>query len=702
MNSSVAKSVLKTSQKRADHLSHPKYRADIDGLRAVAILPVVLYHAFPQVLTGGFIGVDIFFVISGFLISSIIFENLDKDRFSFSEFYVRRVKRIFPALLLVLAACYSFGWFALLADEYRQLGKHIAAGAGFVSNLLLIGEADYFDPAGETKPLLHLWSLGIEEQYYIVWPLFVWLLWKKRLALIPTIIVFALASFAINIFEVHRDIAVAFYSPQTRFWELLCGSLLAWFFFSTKNTGERIWSNTASISGAILIACGLWFINPEMRFPGAWAALPVFGTSLLIYAGPKAVVNRYVLSNPLMKWFGWISFPLYLWHWPLLAFARMLYGATPSMGVRIGLMIASVVLAWITYQFVEQPIRFGKRKVPAATLVVPTVVIALVGYWASVSSFMPAGARKAYESSIQIGWQLPVGTDEQSKWCNDMFPERAHLGATLRNDNFCILEKKNVPPNVLLIGDSGNLSLFPGLENTPGANLLVLSASAAAPFYDTRSTEIDDTIRLNNYRLTNQSIDYAISAKNIKVVVMSFLNGTAITSDRNPFKIVDMNDLGNKNGEAIYQKKMADTLTKLLASGKRIIYVISNPYLNFDIKSCLEGYRPINLSDEPKKLCAMTRDDYFVGQSGGIYRKRAHEVLKSFPQVQVVDLAQPFCDHKYCWAEKDGYILFRDTVHLSIYGSKLVAPRISKLIQQDLAQAGAEPVPQPATTVRGP
>jgi peptidoglycan/LPS O-acetylase OafA/YrhL len=156
------------------HFSHPKYRPDIDGLRAVAVLSVVAFHAFPAWMKGGFIGVDVFFVISGFLISTIIFENLDRGTFSFAEFYARRIKRIFPALLLVLIASFAFGWFALLADEFKQLGKHIAAGAGFVSNLVLWSEAGYFDNSAETKPLLHLWSLGIEEQFYIIWPFVLW------------------------------------------------------------------------------------------------------------------------------------------------------------------------------------------------------------------------------------------------------------------------------------------------------------------------------------------------------------------------------------------------------------------------------------------------------------------------------------------------------------------------------------------------
>jgi hypothetical protein len=152
------------------HLTHPKYRADIDGLRAVAVLAVVGFHAFPNLVKGGLVGVDIFFVISGFLISTIIFDSLERNSFSFLEFYSRRIRRIFPALLLVLIASFSFGWFTLLADEYKQLGKHIAAGAGFVSNFVFWNESGYFDNTADTKPLLHLWSLGIEEQFYIVWP----------------------------------------------------------------------------------------------------------------------------------------------------------------------------------------------------------------------------------------------------------------------------------------------------------------------------------------------------------------------------------------------------------------------------------------------------------------------------------------------------------------------------------------------------
>jgi len=192
------------------NLSHPKYRPDIDGLRALAVLSVVAFHAFPNGVQGGFIGVDIFFVISGYLISTIIFQNLEKGTFSFTEFYIRRIKRIFPTLILVLVSSYAFGWFALFADEYKQLGKHIAAGAGFVSNLILWSETGYFDTSAETKPLLHLWSLGIEEQFYIVWPLLLWFAWGRNLNLLTITIVAAFASFCLNLNGVLTDSVATF------------------------------------------------------------------------------------------------------------------------------------------------------------------------------------------------------------------------------------------------------------------------------------------------------------------------------------------------------------------------------------------------------------------------------------------------------------------------------------------------------------
>lgn len=313
------------------HLTHPKYRPDIDGLRAIAILSVVGFHAFPFWVKGGFIGVDIFFVISGYLISTIIFGSLERNSFSFVDFYSRRIRRIFPALLLVLIACFAFGWFVLLANEYKQLGKHIAGGAGFVSNFLFWHESGYFDNAAETKPLLHLWSLGVEEQFYIIWPLLLWLTWKK-LNLLSITVAVALISFTLNIVNVNGGHAeAAFYSPQTRFWELMAGSILAYLTLHKMQVLEKfklrlysrigdhnpafapetrniIFSNMQSMFGVVLIAIGVLVITKERHFPGWWALLPTLGALLIISAGAQAWFNRVILSSRVLVWFGLISF----------------------------------------------------------------------------------------------------------------------------------------------------------------------------------------------------------------------------------------------------------------------------------------------------------------------------------------------------------------------------------------------------------
>lgn len=382
------------------HLSHPKYRPDIDGLRAIAVLAVVAFHAFPNYFQGGFIGVDIFFVISGYLISTIIFENLYKDTFRFSEFYARRIKRIFPALIVVLVACFIFGWFLLLADEFKQLGKHIAAGSSFISNIVFWNESGYFDKVADTKPLLHLWSLSIEEQFYILWPVLIWFAWKKNFNLLIIILVITVVSFVLNLKGVKQDPIATFYYPQTRFWELLSGSFLAYLMLHDKHAlskinyympayilnkvkecNSNILSNILSFFGIFLLLFGFWRINKDLSFPGNWALIPVIGTLMLLIGGSKAWINRIILSNKLTVWFGLISFPLYLWHWPLLSFARIVESEIPSLNIRIAVVVLSILLAWLTYKLIECPLRFGKQSnTKVSTLVVLMIIIGYIGY----------------------------------------------------------------------------------------------------------------------------------------------------------------------------------------------------------------------------------------------------------------------------------------------------------------------------------
>lgn len=307
------------------------YRPDIDGLRAIAILSVLLFHAFPQAIPGGFAGVDVFFVISGYLISSILLRRVGDGTLSLKDFYARRIARIFPALLIVLIATYAIGWFLLPADEYNRLATHILGGAGFYSNVIYLKESGYFDALASSKPLLHLWSLAIEEQFYLVWPALIWGAWRLRVNVMWMIAVLGGLSFLLNLRALHLGdgTALAYYAPQTRFWELTLGSALAMLSMQRcalewRDAGPR--GNLLATLGLGLIGASFLLISKSAAFPGWWALLPTGGAALVIFGGPRAWVNRTLLGAAVPVWIGKISFALYLWHWPLLSFAQMASG----------------------------------------------------------------------------------------------------------------------------------------------------------------------------------------------------------------------------------------------------------------------------------------------------------------------------------------------------------------------------------------
>ncbi len=489
---------MTTSPHNSEHLTHPKYRPDIDGLRAIAVLSVVSFHAFPNAINGGFIGVDIFFVISGFLISSIIFSSLEKNSFSFVEFYSRRIKRIFPALLLVLVASYILGWFVLLADEYKQLGKHIAGGAGFISNFIFWNESSYFDNAAETKPLLHLWSLGIEEQFYIVWPLLLCFAWKQQLNLLTITLIVAVISFTLNSVNVDSDAVATFYSPQTRFWELLVGSILAYITLYKQNmfsnfkqkfdTGIDVWLgpiiyaqaperngvtrlNLQSLLGILLIVVGILVITKEKHFPGWWAVLPTSGAVLIISAGRHAWLNRTVLSNRILVWFGLISFPLYLWHWPLLSFARIIEGGKPTQGIRFTAIVIAMMLAWLTYKLIEKPIRFGNHsKLKTITLLVLMIVTGYVGY-------------NCYKED-GFGFRFPKIVQDLTQYKYTPTISHCFLGIGQGTNLFKTLEAckpqfDNNKKSLLLWGDSHAAHLYAGYKTTFEEQFNILERTSA-------------------------------------------------------------------------------------------------------------------------------------------------------------------------------------------------------------------------------
>jgi peptidoglycan/LPS O-acetylase OafA/YrhL len=343
-------SSLVADRARAIRPASAVYRPDIDGLRAIAILAVLTYHAFPGKAPGGFAGVDVFFVISGFLITGILERRLARENYRLRDFYAARIRRIFPALILVLLATLAAGWCILLEPRFQALGRHVAASAVFSANLIFWKEINYFNVFGSQGPLLHLWSIGVEEQFYLAWPLILLIAGRLRIGFAATAGAIAVASFAWCLWLTGHDPNAAFYSPLSRGWELMLGALVA--LLPLQVRGRH--STFLSLVGLCAIVAAFALLNAEDPYPGWRATVPCLGTALLIIGGREGAVNRFVLSQPLMVAIGLISYPLYLWHYPLLSFASIWqFGATPSRMVRLALLATSFLLAFATYRWIE-------------------------------------------------------------------------------------------------------------------------------------------------------------------------------------------------------------------------------------------------------------------------------------------------------------------------------------------------------------
>lgn len=659
------------------HLSHPKYRPDIDGLRAIAVVSVVTYHAFPTRIQGGFIGVDIFFVISGFLISTIIFENLDKGTFSFAEFYSRRIKRIFPALLLVLTTSYVFGWFFLLADEYKQLGKHIAAGMGFLSNFILWSEAGYFDSAAETKPLLHLWSLGIEEQFYLVWPFLVWIFWHLKLDVIVLAVCIAALSFFLNMQAVTTDPVAAFYSPQTRFWELLSGSILAWSVLRHRTKAEvvrhkldcwfrkalhrssaapgkmEVLSNILSASGVVTLVFGFIHINKDLSFPGAWAVVPVSGAVLMIMAGQKSWINKHVLSNRFVIWLGLISFPLYLWHWPLLSFARIVEREAPDRLTRSCALILSVILAWMTYRFLERPIRSsGRNHLKVSALSLMSIVIGATGY----ITYSHEGL--TFRKKVKDNAENTAAFD----WPKENLRNEECLSLILpRSIQFCLLSK-GYPVTVALIGDSHANAIygfFKSYFNKTGDGVIMLGKGGCPPFLGVERDNLGCPI------VMEEIIDHLEKDTNIKSIyitgrfaaTLSGINfGNEDTINYYSLRLVEDPSINDRS--KIFSRGLSAMIDRLNKAGKKVTVILDLPELNFDPKSCLTMHKI--------KACAIDKKTVVDRQKN--YRSII-KALATTHKFYTIDLMEAFCDEASCLAKHEGKVLYRDTNHLGIFGS---------------------------------
>ncbi len=468
------------------------YRSDVDGLRAIAVLSVIAYHFFPGLANGGFVGVDIFFVISGYLISSIIYRELETDRFSILEFYVRRIRRIYPALFLVLIVVSIVGWFLPLPYEFVRLGKFIAGGATFSSNLVLWRQSGYFSPDASEKPLMHLWSLGVEEQFYLIFPLICILFYRKdsRRLLMGTFLAISAISMALNVAFLSEFSSAVFLMPITRFWELFMGagiSLLAGG-RDKSPTGAILpdkWQNPAAILGIALIAIAVTVFSARNPFPGWRALLPTAGTAFCIAAGPAAWFNRRILSSAPVVFIGLISYPLYMWHWPFysyLTIASKDWGFEFSPLLKGAAVAATFLLAFVTYKFFEAPIRAQKdrkkRRKGALWLLVSVSCagafggfVLLTGGWPSRLPGPVVALDHDYESEEK--------RDYRARVC---FLELHQTSASFGDS--CVDAEPAGKPLVLVWGDSHAADLFAGfraMQIHQDIRLAQFTASLCAP-----------------------------------------------------------------------------------------------------------------------------------------------------------------------------------------------------------------------------
>lgn len=483
---------LQVSQESRPQKAHAlAYRKDVDGLRALAVLSVLGFHAAPGKLKGGFVGVDVFFVISGFLISSIIYQELDSGAFSIVEFYVRRIRRIYPALFLVLAASCIAAWFLLLPSDFVDFGKQVLGGSTFVANFVLWSQSGYFSAEAALKPLLHFWSLGVEEQYYLFFPLLCWGFYRSRRRwLLPALFwLIGAGSMLWNLLLVKRDPSGAYFLPFSRLWELLIGAGLA--LLLVRGAGKP-WLETAlargrhwiGALGVALLAFSILRIQESFLFPGWWAVLPTIGAALILVAGPESWLNRTLFSARPAVYVGRISYPLYLWHWPLLSFlavAGAVWGFNPPAYVKYLLLLCAFPLAALTYHLVETPVRKVKdrarRRIGAVWMFAS---VALAGVFGLIV-MLEAGIPSRLPASI-VALDHRYGDDAARAWREG--------SCFLRRDQFAsdfapsCVDQASAQPLIVLWGDSHAADLYPGFRNmTERGNLRLaqFTSSLCAP-----------------------------------------------------------------------------------------------------------------------------------------------------------------------------------------------------------------------------
>lgn len=643
--------------------SIPDYRPDVDGLRAIAVIGVVLFHAFPTWLPGGFVGVDMFFLISGYLITGLLMRDSATGSLHIKIFYARRIKRIFPALIVVLSCGLAAGWLLFTSEEYYNLGKYTAGGAAFLNNFMFWRAAGYFDSAADTKPLLHLWSLGIEEQFYLVWPLVIWLIFRSKKLQRSVLYGLLLASLMYSLWTINLDIAKAFYSPFTRFWELIAGGILAYETYEKKLTTGQF-RNYASVFGVVIIFVAFTVIRPDYRFPGYWALLPAIGTGLIIFSGNSAWINRFALSSKPVVWVGLISYPLYLWHWPLLSFARILNSETPSVAIRSGLVGLSVLLAWFTYHYVEKPIRFkSKSKYTILVLTISMLLLLLSGHYINVND----GFKSRNYAMLNADPSTMANGADRSRLRNTCGIDSTKS----KLYEWCLSDDKPDAVNqYIVMGDSKGQSLFFGLARESDATHGWRMMGSLNPL-------TGETAPLN--QLAYEAIEKDTNLK--AVLFVNALRGHFPINAKTGFieKEFSLKEIDEK--VAAYTK----LIERFEKSNKRTIFVIDNPTFP-DPNSCVSGGLTSSeflnrfLYRKENDLCKLRYSDHLLGTAP--YQTFIRRLKEKNPNLIIFDSLPLLCDvsKNTCSITENNNFLYSYGDHISDYASSKIAKKLLPLV----------------------
>ena len=615
------------------------YRREIDGLRALAVLPVILFHAGFETFSGGFVGVDVFFVISGYLITTIILAELEQGKFSIVNFYERRARRILPALFLVMLVCIPFAWFWLLPSDMKDFSENLVAVSVFASNILFWRESGYFDTAAELKPLLHTWSLAVEEQYYVLFPLFLMLFWRlgKRSILVMLGLVFV-ASLAVAEWAAYAKPAAAFYLLHTRGWELLIGAFAA-FYLSKANRKEfgKAVGEIGGWLGVALILYAVFAYSKATPFPGLYALVPTLGTVLVIlFATQQTTVGRFV-GNKAFAGVGLISYSAYLWHQPLFAFARHRSLTEPSHTVFLVLSVLALALAYLSWRYVEAP--FRKRGNVSRGLIfslgfVFTSLFIAIGYFGYV--------KNGFESRFERVLSGDIGHIEFHKYIDEQYfdcePKVVAENALSWDGFLRCKQSRQGTPEIVLLGDSHAEHLFLGLaEYIPSKNI-AFYILAAKPYVD---------------------------SSEFKHIFNELLNNST------PQHIILTMDFGRVDsvGTGLYEG-FSGTIKALLKAGKTVSLVGDIPRFNQDPGLCV-----YSLSTQSRSSCVLSRDDVERQSSAydGILKRLANEYDLTY-----ISIDENFCVDNSCGMAKGDTILYRDNNHLNIIGSKLVGKSLAE------------------------